>query len=44
MNIKDARSRLALTRIRESAQEYGSDKMNLSDINGIIKKPRAGRK
>ncbi len=43
-NIKDARSRLALTKIRESAQEYGSDKMNLSDINEIIKKVRAGRK
>ena len=36
-NIKDARCRLALTKIRESAKEYGSDKLGLSDINEIIK-------
>lgn len=43
-NIKDARSRLAITRIRESAKEYGSDKMSLNDINAIIKKTRGGKK
>jgi hypothetical protein len=43
-NIKDARSRLALTIIRESAKKYGSDKMCLCDINEIIKKVRVGRK
>ncbi len=42
-NAKDARSRLALTRIRESASEYGTSKMSLDDINGIIKKARAGK-
>jgi len=42
--LKDARSRLALTRIRESASKYGSDKMSHDDINGIISKVRAGRK
>lgn len=42
--LKDARSRLALTRIRESSAKYGSDKMNSADINDIIHKARAGRK
>jgi len=41
--LKDARSRLALTRIRESASKHGSDKMSPDDINGIISKVRAGR-
>ena len=42
--VREAKSRLALTRIRESAKGYGSDKMSLCDINEIIKKTRFGRK
>ncbi len=43
-SVKDARSRLALSRIRESAREYGSDRLKLEDVNKIIRKVRAGDK
>jgi hypothetical protein len=42
--MKNPRSRLVLTRIRESAKKNGSDKMSLSDINAIIKKVRSEKK
>ena len=37
---KDTVSRLVLKRIRKSAKENGADKLNLSEINKIIKKVR----
>jgi len=40
--IRDARSRIALTKLRDSARSSGVDKMTLGEINRIIGKARSG--
>jgi len=42
--LKEARCRIALSRLRESARESGADKMSHEDINEIIKKTRSDSK
>ncbi len=42
-SIRQARSRLALSRIRASARGSGKDRMGLEEINSVIRKARAGR-
>ena len=43
-SIRDARSRLALTRIREAAAGQGSSGLSLADINREVRAVRASRR
>jgi antitoxin (DNA-binding transcriptional repressor) of toxin-antitoxin stability system len=42
-SIRDARSRLALSRVRESAARSGTDRLSLAEINREITAARKGR-
>jgi len=43
-SIRDARSRLALSRIREAARRGGTSRMTLAEINREVETVRAGRR
>jgi hypothetical protein len=43
-SVRDARSRMALSRIRESARAAGTDAMSLAEINREISSARQSRK
>ena len=43
-SIRDARSRLALTRVREAAAARGSSRLTLADVNREVAAARAERR
>jgi len=43
-SIRDARSRLALGRVREAAARQGSSNLSLADINREVRAARAARR
>ena len=43
-SIRDGRSRLALSRIRETAARRGSSRLSLADINREVRATRAARR
>jgi len=42
--FREARSRLALSRVREAAQRQGTDRMSLADINAEVEAARKERR
>ena len=43
-SVREARSQMALRRIRKEAADHGIDKLSINEINSIIRKSRDDRK